>query len=156
MKKYLLILLGLILFSSAQAEDRGKHKKTVALWYEAFDQHNPALLDRILSKNWVDIPAAPGQPVGPEGAKHILADIEKSFPDFRIAIKEVFQDGNKVIVRSEINAMQKGSFMGRGPSDRQMTIMAIDVHEFKEGKIVRTWHMEDWMTGLHQLGFFEK
>jgi hypothetical protein len=33
---------------------------------------------------------------------------------------------------------------------------AIDIHEFKDGKIVRTWHSEDWMTGLHQLGFFEK
>jgi hypothetical protein len=22
--------------------------------------------------------------------------------------------------------------------------------------IVRTWHMEDWMTGLHQLGILER
>jgi hypothetical protein len=24
------------------------------------------------------------------------------------------------------------------------------------GKIVRTWHTEDWMSGLHQLGVFDK
>jgi len=30
------------------------------------------------------------------------------------------------------------------------------VHEFKDGKIIRTWHTEDWMSGLRQLGVFEK
>jgi hypothetical protein len=33
---------------------------------------------------------------------------------------------------------------------------AIDIHEFDDGKIVRTWHIEDWMTGLRQLAIFEK
>jgi hypothetical protein len=33
--------------------------KDVTQWYEAFDKHDPSLLDRILDENWVDIPAAP-------------------------------------------------------------------------------------------------
>jgi len=24
----------------------------------------------------------------------------------------------------------------------------IDIHEFKDGKIVRSWHIEDWMSGI--------
>jgi hypothetical protein len=42
--------------------------------------------------------------------------------------------------------------MGFPAKNRTMTIQAIDIHEFKDGKIVRTWHTEDWMTGLHRLG----
>ncbi len=69
---------------------------------------------------------------------------------------EILQDGNKVIVRSEITGTQRGPFMGFPAKSRKMTIQAIDIHEVKDGKIVRTWHTEDWMTGLHQLGVFDK
>jgi len=40
--------------------------------------------------------------------------------------------------------------------NRKMHIQVVDIHEFKDGKIVRTWHTEDWMSGLRQLGVFEK
>ena len=128
----------------------------VTPWYEAFDKNKPALLDAILSKDWVDIPAAPGQPVGPAGAKHVLAELATTFPGLRITIKDTLQDGNKVAVRSEITATQRGPFLGFPAKNRTMTIQAIDIHEFQGGRIVRTWHTEDWMTGLRQLGIFEK
>lgn len=31
---------------------------------------------------------------------------------------------------------------------RKMNIQVVDIHEFKDGKIVRTWHTEDRMSGL--------
>ena len=130
--------------------------KDVALWYEAFNRKDPALLERILSENWVDIPPAPGQPAGPEGAKQILVELTTAFPDLAIRIEDVLQDGNKVIVRSEIAGTQRNAFMGFPARNRRMAIQAIDIHEFKDGKIVRTWHTEDWMTGLHQLGILGK
>jgi predicted ester cyclase len=71
-------------------------------------------------------------------------------------IDDVLQDGNKVIVRSEIAGTQRNALMGFPPKNRKMAIQAIDIHEFKDGKIVRTWHTEDWLTGLHQLGILEK
>jgi steroid delta-isomerase-like uncharacterized protein len=156
MKKYLLVLLSLFACSLADAENRNAAKNDVALWYQAFDEKNPALLDRILSKDWVDIPPAPGQPAGPEGAKQILRELSAAFPDLRITMKEILQDGNKVVVRSEITGRQRETFMGFPAKNREMTIMAIDIHEFEDGKIVRTWHTEDWLTGLHQLGIFER
>ena len=130
--------------------------KDVTLWYEAFNRKDPALLHRILSEKWVDIPPAPGQPAGPEGAKQILVELTTAFPDLTIRIEEVLQDGNKVIVRSEIAGTQRNAFMGFPAKNRKMVIQAIDIHEFKDGKILRTWHTEDWMTGFHQLGIFEK
>lgn len=73
-----------------------------------------------------------------------------------MAIQDVLQDGNKVVVRSEISGTQTLPFMGVPARQRKLAIQAIDIHEFKDGKIVRTWHTEDWMTGLLQLGAFEK
>jgi len=136
--------------------DMNTYKKDVTLWYEAFNMKDPALLDRILSENWVDIPTAPGQPAGREGVKPLLAQLTTTFPDFKVSIEEILQDGNKVIVRSEITGTQRETFMGFPAKNRTMTIQAVDIHEFKDQKIVRTWHTEDWMTGLRQLGVFEK
>lgn len=128
----------------------------VSFWYEAFNKNDPQLVEKILSEDWVDIPAAPGQPPGRKGVKHILAELIATFPDFKVTPEEILQDGNKVIVRSKITGTQREAFMGFPAKNRKMTIQAIDIHEFKDGKIIRTWHTEDWMTGLRQLGIFER
>ena len=133
-----------------------EQKKIAALWYEAFETKNPDILNRILAKDWVDIPPAPNQPAGPGGAKQILVELGTTFPDLGIKIEDMVQEENKVVVRSTITGTQKEPLIGFPAKNRSMSIQAIDIHEFKDGKIVRTWHTEDWMTGLHQLGVFEK
>ena len=130
--------------------------KAVTLWHGAFSRKDPKLLEDVLSESWEDIPAAPGQPKGLEGVKHILAGLTTAFPDLNVRIEEMLQDGNKVIVRSEITGIHRGPFMGITPKHRKLAIQAIDIHEVRNGRIVRTWHTEDWMTGLHQLGAFDK
>jgi steroid delta-isomerase-like uncharacterized protein len=156
MKRYLLIMVGLILCLPVHAQDRSTIMKNVTLWYEAFNKKDPALVETILSESWADIPAAPGQLPGPKGVAQLLVELTTIFPDFKVAPAEILQDGNKVIVRSEITGTQRAPFMGFPAKNRKMTIQAIDIHEFKDGKIVRTWHTEDWMTGLHQLGILDK
>ena len=73
-----------------------------------------------------------------------------------MTIQEILQAGNKVIVRSTITGTHRAPFMGFPAKNRTMTMQAVDIHEFHDGTIVRTWHTEDWLTGLHQLGVFEK
>jgi SnoaL-like polyketide cyclase len=96
----ILAMLALALCMSAQGQEKSAAVKDVALWYQAFDRNDPALLDRILSETWVEFPSAPGQPAGPDGAKQILAQLRTAFPDLTIKMQEVLQDGNKVIVRA--------------------------------------------------------
>ena len=154
---YLFFFLGMTMIGpSTQAADVRADKTTVALWYDAFSKKDPTLLERILSEGWVDIPPAPNQPPGPEGAKQILVELTTAFPDLKITIEDVLQDGSKVIVRSKIEGTQRNALMGFPAKNRKLAIQAIDIHEFKDGKIVRTWHTEDWLTGLRQLGVFEK
>ena len=164
MEKYVLTLLGLILCSCTRTDtmdtDRktniNNYKKDVILWYEAFTNKDPALLDRILHETWVDIPSPPGTPAGPEGVKPLLAGLTTTFPDLKLTIEDILQEGDKVVVRARMTGTQKEAFMGFPSKNRKMDIQVVDIHEFKNGKIVRTWHTEDWMSGLRQLGVFEK
>ena len=131
-------------------------KQIVTRWYGAFEENNPAILDEVLAQDWRDIPPAPSQPPGPEGAKQILAELWTTFPDLSIKIEDILQDGDKVVVRSTISGTQKGQFLGYAAKNRKMTIQAVDIHEVKEDKIIQTWHTEDWMTGFHQMGILGK
>ena len=61
-----------------------------------------------------------------------------------------------MVVRARMAGTQKEAFMDFPSKNPKMDIQLVDIHEFKDGKIVRTWHTEDWMSGLRQLGVFEK
>jgi steroid delta-isomerase-like uncharacterized protein len=154
----LLLAVGLLARAQPQNDKQGtmNNKKNVAIWYDAFNRKDPALMGKIIDANWVDIPSAPNQKPGLEGMKDLLTGLTTTFPDFNVRIEEILQDGNKVIVRSELTGTQKGPFLGISPKGRKLQIQAVDIHEFKDGKIIRTWHTEDWMNGLRQLGLFEK
>lgn len=121
-------------------------------FYRALDTHQPALLDNVLARNSVDVPAAPGQRGGRDGMKGAMAGYYASFPDFHVVNEDFVAGGDKVVVRSMIHATQRGTFAGVPASGKPVAIMAIDVHQICNGRVVKTWHVEDWLTGLFEMG----
>jgi steroid delta-isomerase-like uncharacterized protein len=156
MKALLALGMASLLAAPAAAADSINRKAEALLWYDAFDANKPALLDKILDQAWVDIPSPPNERAGPEAAKALLLGLRAAFPDFAIKVDDVLQDGEKVVVRSTISATLQGPFLGFPPTGRSMKIQAVDIHEFRNGKIIRTWHTEDWMTGLRELGLMKE
>src|SRR5207249_6536204 len=105
------------------------YKKTVTLWYEAFTKKDPALLEQILHGDWVDIPGAPGTPSGPAGVKPLLAQLTTTFPDLKLTIEDILQDGKKVVVRARMAGTQSEPFLGFPSKNRKMDIQVVDIHE---------------------------
>lgn len=129
--------------------------KAVALvknFYEAFSSRNKDQLDVVLAKDWVDVPMAPGQKPGLEGMKGALEHYYASFPDLNVTNEDFIVQGNKVVVRSTIRATHLGNFASVQPSNKPIQIMAVDIHELCNGKVVQTWHVEDWLSGMFQMG----
>ena len=115
------------------------------------------LMDRILTEKWVDIPTIHGRKLPDRTDRtDVLTHLTAAFPDLKVTIEDVVQAGSKVVVRSEIAGTQKAPFMGLPAKNRRMAIQVIDIHEFSRGRLVRTWHTEDWLTGFHQLGILER
>jgi steroid delta-isomerase-like uncharacterized protein len=148
-------LLALALCVSAAVGEDMEKKKIAMLWYVAFNHADPGLIEKILAPNWVDIPAAKGQPLGPEGAKQAVSFLTTTFKDLHVKVEDILEDGDKVVVRSTITGTQVKTFMGISPNNGRLAIQAVDIHQIHNGKIVRTWHTEDWMSGLRQLGALE-
>lgn len=153
MKAFLALLAGTLLTAQASAAPAADGPRRIASqWYEAFARHDADLLDTLLAPEWVDIPSSPDAPHGPEAAREAMAMLVSAFPDFDIRIEDIIQEGNKVVVRSTITGTQRKAFAGLPATGRSMTIQAVDIHEIAGGRIIRTWHTEDWMTGLRELG----
>jgi predicted ester cyclase len=75
----------------------------------------------------------------------------KSVPDLKWEIKEILVSGNQVIVRGEATGTPAGEFMGEPYTGKSFKLMSIDVHTLESGKMVRTYHIEDWLGAIRQL-----
>ena len=74
-----------------------------------------------------------------------------TLPDLKWEIKEILTAGDRIIVRGEGSGTPSGTFLGIPASGKSFKIMAIDVHTVEDGKIKRTYHVEDWAGAMRQL-----
>lgn len=144
--------LALTIPSFADANDA----KAIKKFYEAFGQNKPELLDSILAPNWEDVPPNDGQAIGRDAFKPYVGGFHKMFPDLKVVNEDIIDAGDKVIVRSTLSGIQAAAFAGFASKGKPFTIMAIDIHQFKDGKVIKTWHLENWLSGLFQMGAFDK
>lgn len=80
-----------------------------------------------------------------------------SFADFRITVADLVDgrgpDGNGMIaVRGEMRGTHVGEMFGVAPSGRQVGITVHEFHEVKDGRLARTWHLEDWFGFVQHAG----
>jgi predicted ester cyclase len=75
----------------------------------------------------------------------------KSVPDLKWEIKEILVSGNQVTVRGEATGTPAGEFMGAPHTGKSFKVMSIDVHTLDGGKMVRSYHIEDWLGAVRQL-----
>jgi predicted ester cyclase len=75
----------------------------------------------------------------------------KSVPDLKWQIKDILVSGNQVTVRGEATGTPSGDFFGTSHTGKSFKIMSIDVHTIEGGKMVRSYHIENWVGAVRQL-----
>lgn len=75
----------------------------------------------------------------------------KLMPDLNWEVQEMIQAGDKVVVRSRATGTPNGPLFGVDGQGRSFDILTIDVHTLKDGKIISSYHLEDWAGALQQL-----
>jgi predicted ester cyclase len=122
--------------------------------YRAFNDKNPDLVDAVLAPDWDDIPLAPGQQPGPAGIKAIIREFVAAFPDVQITIHDMVQEPGKIGVRAEITGTHQGVLFGIAPTGKKVSFRLHEFHQVADGRLITTWHMEDWFGVFQQLGQF--
>ena len=93
----------------------------------------------------------PGESWDRETSIKVIAGFAQSIPDMSFTVKEVFVVGDRAIVRGEVAGTPAGPLFGAPHTGKSFRIMAIDIQTIRDGKIARTYHMENWLSGLGQL-----
>ena len=120
--------------------------------YRAFNERQPDLLDQACSPDWQDIPAAPGQVAGPEGLKQMMPIFFSAFPDLKMEIHEVIGFNGRAAVRGSFVGTHRGNLFGVSATNEKVDVAFHELHHFHDGRLTRTYHVEDWFGLFQRLG----
>jgi steroid delta-isomerase-like uncharacterized protein len=124
----------------------------VRAYYKPYNTGDTSVYDTILAEDFADHPQAPGQRPGREGLKPIIGYLRGVFPDLELINEDVIISGDKAAVRSTLRGTQRGEILGIPPTGKRAEIMTIDIHRVEHGQIVESWHIEDYLSLISQLG----
>src|SRR5687767_3168120 len=92
-----------------------QNKKTVLRFYEhALVTGDASAIPECFSPEFLDHdPPRPGFPQGQDNPRAILAFLGGAFSERRVVVHDLVGEGDKVVLRFTIHAMNTGPFMGR-------------------------------------------
>ena len=114
-------------------------------------EEHAAELNEITSEDWQSIGDYSGAHKTKEEFIAQVGGFGKLIPDLTWAVQEMIQEGSQVVVRSRATGTPNGPLFGVDGQGKSFDILTIDIHTIEDGKIVRTFHVEDWAGALRQL-----
>jgi predicted ester cyclase len=146
------LVIATLLGSAATADDRnvieGFYNKLLTV---GGSKDLAADAATILAPDWASIGDYSGKSKDRTTFVNQVAGFMKLMPDMTWKIEEIIQSGDRFVVRGRASGTPKGPFFGVEPTGKTFQIMSIDIHTVKGGKIVTSYHVEDWAGALGQL-----
>jgi steroid delta-isomerase-like uncharacterized protein len=90
--------------------------------------------------------------VGRDAMVARFKEIGATIPDLHWSIKDIWVSGRYVFVRAQATGTPVRTFLGLPPNGKSFDTMSLDVYSTREGKIERSYHVENWIVALRQLG----
>ena len=110
-----------------------------------------ATAEAIISENWQSIGDYSGESKSRDEFVEQMVGFGQMIPDMTWNIEEMIVSGNRVIVRGRASGTPKGPMFGVDGKGKSWDIMSIDIHTVENGKIVTSYHVEDWVGAMSQL-----
>jgi ketosteroid isomerase-like protein len=149
-------LLAGVSAASAQSLTDAQARAIIAPWYALFNVASrgdvKATQEQVLTPDYETCSGyLPTECWGRDTSIKVVSSFSNSIPDMKFDIKEVLVAGDRVIVRGEVTGTPAGELFGAPHTGKSFRIMAIDIQTIKDGKIAKTFHMENWLSALGQL-----
>ena len=137
--------------ASAQTLTEAQARAAIAPWYQLFNQpvqgDMKTLQEQILTADYESCWGyLPGDCWGRETSIKVVGGFAKSIPDMKFDIKEILVAGDRIVVRGEVTGTPAGDLFGVPHTGKSFRIMAIDIQTIRDGKIARTYHLENWLS----------
>ena len=139
-----------------------ENKAIVRRFVEEFNKRNLAIIDELVSPDFVD---HYHQLQGLEKYKQFLTTLLKAFPDWHEDVEDMVAEGDKVWYRFRATATQTGEYRGRlvstnkkiilAPTGKKITPTGFVAYRIVDGKIVEAWEVSNLLDIYTQLGVIE-
>src|SRR3984893_16737136 len=131
-------------------------RAVIAPWYSLFNVAGrgdvKAIQEQILTEDYQSCAGyLPGECWGRGTSIKVVSNFANTIPDMKFDIKEMLVAGDRVIVCGEVTGTPSGELFGVPHSGKSFRIMAVDIQTIQDGKIARTFHMENWLSAIGQL-----
>ena len=136
----------------AQAEVEEQNKGLVLKMYEEIDKQNFDFIIELCAPEVKIYGPGSFEPMKRGDLKPMFPMWFSAFPDYKHSVEDVIAEGNKVTARCIYTGTHKGEFMGAPPTGNTFKYLGIHVWQFKKGKIVEGWILEDMLFLMMQLG----
>jgi predicted ester cyclase len=105
----------------------------------------------IFAESWTGVPPLPEAPDQIAGYRLVIDQFRAGAPDLKVENIEIIANDDVVAVRSHVSGTHSGELFGQPASDKPFAFTAMDIHRVADGKIVATWHVEDFAGMMEQL-----
>lgn len=128
------------------------YRDAVRPFYDAFASGDTDSLDTCFAPDWRDNTLPPGRVPGLPGLKQAIQFLRAIVPDLSAAQDDVRVDQDVVTVRITFRGTNTGGWPGVAPTGSPVEFLAFDMHRVKDGRIAESWHLEDNLALMIQLG----
>jgi steroid delta-isomerase-like uncharacterized protein len=114
---------------------------------------NLALIDELVSDDFVDHDPMAGQSPSKDGVSFFVNTMRKAFPDLKATVMEpALVDGNMEARYVVLTGTHQGELMGVAATGRRVEFSGIDIIRIDDGKVVEHWGATDTMALMQQIG----
>ncbi|MEM7426975.1 MAG: ester cyclase [Pseudomonadota bacterium] len=143
--------LVLMMAGNALADDKAVVQKFYDFLSNPTSSQHAEAVKAVTAENWESIGDYSGKTKSRGKFLAQVGGFGKLIPDLNWAVEDMIQQDGKVVVRGRATGTPKGPLFGVDGKGKGFDILTIDIHTVKDGKIVRTYHVEDWAGALRQL-----
>jgi steroid delta-isomerase-like uncharacterized protein len=90
--------------------------------------------------------------IGLREFKPFVQALRSAFPDLKVTIDYIIEQGDKVVARWTSTMTHRGEFLGIAPTGKKATITGTTTQRISGGKIVEGWDNWDQLGLLVQIG----
>lgn len=125
------------------------NKETVRSLYEdILSTGKFELLKQIVSEEY----EGPRGIKGPAGFAAAISPLRTAFPDIKWTVEDLIAEGDKVVVKWSWKGTNTSSFDGFPASSKTVMHHAINIFQFEDHKIIKSWMQADRLGFYQQIG----
>jgi len=163
MKLFATLVSGLILSiaaSGAQAAPKAlteaQARAVLDPWYSQFTVATrgdvQAIEEKVVSPDFKTCNGSlPGECWGRSDSIRVISGLGNAIPDLKFELKEMIISGDRVTVLGEVSGTPVAPLFGQPATGKPFRMMTLDLQTIEDGKLTRTYHMENWLSALGQL-----